>query len=331
MYFALGAALALAAFFLLNACFSLGTRILLSLAKKISSPLRPRAALFFLLSVFPASAAVLCTLLLVIPSYLTLEPRGTAERMGWLLPLLASLSAWLIGSRWFEAVVSWHKSHHILRQWLRRSEAVCLPGVKIPAYRLQEAFPVVAVIGALRPRLFVSEQVLEALTAEEFAAAIQHEVGHLAARDNLKRCLAQMCPPALPFLAGSGKLGRLWHVATEQSADRYAVRQGKAAPLNLASALIKVSRLAAIGQPSAIPSGAYLLEQQDVPDIARRVHALLEAADCTAAPANPSTTPQRRILFFGFLVSALFLLAASYSSVLVGVHEGLERFLHLVS
>src|SRR5260370_12993598 len=199
MYFALGATLALAAFLLLNAFFCLGAHLLFPLVRKTAS-LRPRVALFFVLRIFPACAAILCTFLLVIPSYLSLEPRGTAERMGWLLPLLAALSAWGLPAAWFGALVSSRRSRLILRDWLRRSEAISLPGVNIPAYRLQETFPVVAVICSFRPRLFVSWQVLEALNAGEFAAAIQHEIRHLAAHDNLRRLLARLCPPGLPFL-----------------------------------------------------------------------------------------------------------------------------------
>jgi hypothetical protein len=329
MYFALGATLALAAFFLLNACFSLAARLLLPLIRKVAAPHGSTATLFFLLRVSPALAAVISTALLVVPSYLSLEPRSTAERIGWLLPLVAALSAGLLVSAWFDGVVSWRKSRLILREWLRRSEAICLPGVEIPSYRLREAFPVVAVIGALRPRLFISEQVLETLNAGELSAAIQHEIGHLVARDNLKRWLAAMCPPVLPFRTASGNLPKLWHEATEQWADRYAVQQGKALPLNLASALIKVSRMVPVRQ-RAVPSGAYLVEQQDVPEIARRVHALLDAADAGTAAAYRKTA-SRRLFFYGFVVSALAVFAASYPTVLVGVHEMLENLLHLVS
>jgi Zn-dependent protease with chaperone function len=328
MYLILGATLALAAFFLLHACFSLGARLLSFLVRKTGPGSRTNARLFFLMRVFPACAAVLCTALLVVPSYLSLEPHSTAEHMGWLLPLVAVLAGGLIASAWFEAFVSWRKSRVILRDWLRRSEAVSLPGVGIPSYRLRETFPVVAVIGALRPRLFISEQLFEVLNKEELSAAIEHEMGHLVARDNLKRWLAAMCPSALPF--GSRSLEKLWHEARERWADRYAVEHGEAAPLNLASALIKVSRLVPAQKPPSIPAGAYLLEQQDLPEIALRVHALLDAADGESSAATRGAD-LRRVVLYGFLVSGLVLLAVSYSSVLMGVHEVLEKLLHFVS
>src|SRR5260370_28013330 len=158
MYFTLGAILALAAFLLLNAFFGLGANLVFPLVRKTVS-LRPRVVLLFLLRIFPACAAILCTFLLVIPSYLSLEPRGTAERMGWLLPLLAALSAWVLAAAWFGALASWRRSRLILRDWLRRSEAIPFLGVTIPRPRLPATFPVLAVICSFRPRLFVSGQV----------------------------------------------------------------------------------------------------------------------------------------------------------------------------
>jgi hypothetical protein len=219
-----------------------------------------------------------------------------------------------------------------LRDWLRRSRRISLPGVNIPAYKLKESFPVIAVIGAMRPRLFVSEQVFDALDAEEFGAAIQHEIGHLTARDNLKRWLAGMCPSVLFFLPGTENLSRTWHAISEECADRYAVRQGRIPPLNLASALIKISRIMPDCNPVAVPTGAYFLEHDDLPDVARRVHALLDAADCSPAMVISQRAPWRRqLLFCGLLASSIFVLIASYSTLLLGVHEVLERFLHLVS
>jgi len=335
MYFALGASLALAGFFLLNACFSVGANFLFRLVQKTAAT-RPRAAFFFLLRILPACASALCILLLVIPSYFILEPRGTSERIGWALSLLAGLSALLLAHSLLQGVASWNRSRLILRDWLRRSQPVSLPGVNIPAYELpadnlKEPFPVVAVIGALRPRLFISEHVFDALNGEEFAATLQHEIGHITARDNLKRWLARMCPAVLPFLPRAERLDRVWHAASEECADSYAVQQGNIPPLNLASALIKVSRMMPCTHPP-IPTGAYFLGEEDLPDVARRVHVLLNAADSSGAVAvSQSATRRKQFLLFGLLASSTLLLVLSYPTLLLGVHEVLEEFLHLVS
>jgi hypothetical protein len=331
MYFALGASLALAGFFLLNACFSVGVNFVFRLVQKTAAA-RPRATFFFLLRILPACASALCILSLVIPSYFILEPRGTSERIGWALSLLAALATLLLAHALLQGVASWNRSRLILRDWLRRSQPVSLPGVSIPAYKLKEPFPVVAVIGALRPRLFISEHVFDALNGEEFAATLQHEIGHIIARDNLKRWLARMCPAVLPFLPTAKRLDRVWHAASEECADSYAVQKGKVAPLNLASALIKVSRMMPPCNRQAVPSGAYFLGEEDLPDVARRVHVLLDAADSSGAVAAPqSATRRKQFLLLGLLASSTLLLVLSYPTLLLGVHEVLEQFLHLVS
>ncbi|HTC95688.1 MAG TPA: M56 family metallopeptidase [Terriglobales bacterium] len=332
MYLALGASLALACFLPLNACFSLFARFLFHLGMKTTPRAQTGATFLFLLKIFPACISALCILFLVIPSYLILEPGATTERISWVLLSLVALSALLFTCALLRGLASWRRSRLILRDWLRRSHPVSLPGVNIPAYKLKESFPVIAVIGALHPRLFVSEQVFDALNAEEFTAAIQHEIGHLAARDNLKRWFAGMCPTVLFFLPGAENLSRTWHAASEESADCYAVQQGRVPPLNLASALIKVSRMMPDCNPVAVPTGAYFLEHDDLPDVARRVHALLDAADSSSPIAGPQSAARRRqLLFCGLLASSIFVLIASYPTLLLGVHEVLERFLRLVS
>jgi len=336
MYFALGASLALAGFLLLNACFSLCVNFVFRLVQKTAAE-RPRATFFFLLRILPACASALCILSLVIPSYFILEPRGTSERIGWALSLLAALATLLLAHALLQGAASWNRSRLILRDWLQRSQPVSLPGVNIPAYKLpadnlKEPFPVVAVIGALRPRLFISEHVFDALNGEEFAATLQHEIGHITARDNLKRWLARMCPAVLPFLPRAGRLDRVWHAASEECADIYAVQKGNAAPLSLASALIKVSRMMPPCNEQAIPTGAYFLGREDLPDVARRVHVLLDAADSSGAVAvSQSATRRKQFLLFGLLASSTLLLVLSYPTLLLGVHEVLEQFLHLVS
>ena len=339
MYLSLGASLALAGFFVLNACLSVGSYLVFQfivrlVAARPTSPAPQRARLFFMLKVLPAAVAALCALLLVIPSYLMLEPRGTSESLSWLVLLFATFALCLLTYGALKATVSWRANRAILGEWLSRAEPVALPGIGMPAYRLmkrnsEDDFPVIAVIGAFRPRLFVSEQVFEALSPEELAAALQHEMGHLAARDNLKRLVARSSPGLTSFLPGAEKLARLWHTASEECADVYAVQQGNASPLALASALIRVSRMIPSGCPAAVPAGAYFLEGGDLPDVAQRVHLLLVAAE-SPNTATVSRNPARRMLLSGILASSLLLLTALYPTMLTVVHELLEKFLHLV-
>ena len=333
MYFALGATLALAGFFLLNACLSLGAHFAFHLISRLSLTVQQRARLLFLLRVLPAAVSLLCALFLIVPSYFVLEPRATSERLSLPMLLFASFALYLLIHSAAKAMITWRIGRVLLRNWLRKAHPIALPGISIPAYRLEatcpgSAFPVIAVIGAFRPLLFVSAQVFNSLTQEEMAATLQHEVGHLAAHDNLKRLLARSSPAAFSFLPGAAKFARMWHAASEECADLYAVQQGRAAPLALASALIKVSRMVPSRCPAASLSGAYFLERDDLPGVSRRVHLLLEAAEFPAS-AMASPRPMRLMLVSGLVVASL--LALFYPTVLAGVHELLENFLHLLS
>ena len=65
----------------------------------------------------------------------------------------------------------------------------CLPVVEIDT-----PFPVVAVVGIWRPRLFIARRVLRTCTAGEVDAMIAHESAHVSRRDNLTRLLFLCCP-----------------------------------------------------------------------------------------------------------------------------------------
>ena len=71
-----------------------------------------------------------------------------------------------------------------------------------PAFRIRHSFPVVSVVGILRPRLFIAEQVLEHLSSAELRAVLAHEAAHVSAADNLKRLVVRLCP-ALPWNAAA--------------------------------------------------------------------------------------------------------------------------------
>src|SRR5262245_64543688 len=56
--------------------------------------------------------------------------------------------------------------------------------------------------------LFRSDHLFQSLTSEEMAAAIAHECGHLAARDNLKRAALRACRDALAIFPCGARLDR---------------------------------------------------------------------------------------------------------------------------
>ena len=57
------------------------------------------------------------------------------------------------------------------------------------AWIIRRRFPVVAVVGIVRPQLFVATQVADECTGRELAAIAAHEAAHVESRDNLIRLL----------------------------------------------------------------------------------------------------------------------------------------------
>jgi len=207
-----------------------------------------RARLLFYLRTLPALLAFLSVALLVIPAYVIHEPRHGAEPVSLKLGLLAFISATGIAVSIYRGIATRRVTANLTSEWLQRGKAIQIAGINIDAYQIEHPFPLVAIVGFLRPRLFIASRVLEMLTPEEIAAAVAHEQGHLDARDNLKRGLLRACRDALLIIPSGRSLDSAWSEASEEAADENAARQGNGVALDLASALVKIARV--------IPPGA---------------------------------------------------------------------------
>ncbi len=280
VYELLGISLALAALLTLNALVTLGAAALwrLVLARRTLGWHSPaRANLIFALRAFPPLTASACVLTLLLPAYVVHEPRHTTEEIGPTLTILALVSAVGIALAFVRGLSAWVATRRLVGDWLRHAEPIALPNVDVPSYALRHSFPLIAVVGVFRPRLFVASQVLSALTKAELAAAIAHERGHLSARDNLKRASLRACRDVLSIVPCGRLLDRAWAQSAEAGADEYAARAGRHVALDLAAALIKIARLVpAEGRP-AIPAGAYINGAGEA-GVEARVRRLLQLA-----------------------------------------------------
>ena len=284
MYHLLGASLALAALLSLNALASL---LATGLWRSLAKPARrwsagTRARLIFALRIFPAVVAAACVSALLIPSYLTHEPRSTGEVVSLKLAALALLSSVGIALALWRGLCAWRATRRLASNWVRHSEPIQLKDINIPAYRIRHSFPVIAVVGVLRPRLFISAQVFASLTDEELSAALSHERAHLAVRDNLKRGLLRACRDALTIVPCGRSLDQAWAEASEAAADERAARAGAHVALSLASALIKIARLAPAGVRLTMPAGAFLVGER-AGCVAWRVRRLTQLAGLKGA------------------------------------------------
>ena len=285
---------------------------------------RARAQTLFALRIFPGAIAIVCVAALLLPAYIAHESRQNAEEFSFKLATLAAISAaGLLLAAW-RGVAAWVATRRLVNNWLRNAEPIKLDQAPVPAYRLRHPFPVVAVVGAFRPRLFIAGQLFDQLSQEELTAAIAHECGHLVARDNLKRALLRVCRDVLTIVPCGWELDRAWAKNSEAAADEYAARNSAEVALDLASALVKIARIAPAGMSSAIPAGALLIGE-GASGIAGRVNRLTQLAAIRPRPEKtiPFALRASFWLSFGALLAAALLTATNPHS-LVAVHNLLE-------
>ncbi|HEY7181935.1 MAG TPA: M48 family metalloprotease [Blastocatellia bacterium] len=322
MFELLGICLALAALLTLNALTALLASALWGAIRSRAEawPAAARARLLFALRVFPAAVAVVCVGALILPAYITHEPRRAVEPVSLKLGVLAAISAaGLILAIW-RGVAAWIATRALIRNWLRVAEPITFD--RIPAYRLRHQFPVIAVVGAIRPKLFIADHLFQSLTRAELAAAIAHESGHLAARDNLKRAALRVCRDALAIFPSGASLDRAWAEASEAAADEHAARGGGAVALDLASTLVKIARLAPQGVKPAMPAGASLIVN-DADGIAARVRRLTQMATLDSLSSHERTFKVWPWTCFAAILASAILLGAS-PSALLAVHKAIE-------
>ncbi|HXT64121.1 MAG TPA: M48 family metalloprotease [Pyrinomonadaceae bacterium] len=333
MYLLLGTCLALASFFALNAfasaLISLLGRIATLLAQRWSA--RTRAEFLFALRIAGPIFSLIVVAILFVPSYVGYEPYGTSEVVSRKLATLAAISFLGLGFAFWRAFRSWIATRRLERQWLRDAVSIRLPLLDIPTFRIAHPFPIIAVVGTLRPRLFIAEHVLESLTEDELAAAIAHETGHLAARDNFKRALLRICRDLLTIVPSGRSLDRAWAESVECAADEHAAQLSPDVALNLASALVRIARMVPVGMRTELPLATFLVGEE-TRGIKTRVRRLIEIAS-----ASRSNGAQR--LRIGALAPVAGLLAfvtltiavAANSHVLLRVHSVVEQVVSLLS
>ena len=273
-------ALGLVSFLAVNAVASALTLAVSRFALRARARPAVRARALFALRLFPSAAATLAVLLFFVPAYLAYEPLGSDEAVGLPLVGFALLAGALLIAAASRGLGSWRETRRLARALEEGAERLDLPGVALPAYRIRHPFPLVTVLGVRRPRLYVAEQVLAGLDDAERGAVFEHELAHVASRDNLRHWLLHACPDLLPLFPGGDALTPAWLAAAEEAADEVAARRAPLAALDLAAALVKVARLVPPDQPAFLP--ALALHNGD--DIARRVARLLQGPSSAGEP-----------------------------------------------
>jgi Zn-dependent protease with chaperone function len=329
MYVLLGVCLALAALLTLNALASAGAALVWrAVAPRVARrPAAERARFLFTLRVFPPALAALLAFALVVPAYLFNEPANSGEVVGAKLALIAALSGAGVLLALWRVARTWLATRRLARDWTRHAARVEVEGAGLPAYKLRHRFPVIAVIGVFRPRLFIAEQVFGALTDGELVAAVGHERGHVESGDNLKRALLQAGQDALLLAPVGRSLLRAWQRESEVAADEFAASDGPRAAVDLAAAIVKISRMIPPGARPTLPAGAHLLGADDSDGLSQRVRNLLRLASTRASERrvlNPrARSPLPALLCLLLLATASVLLTRP--AVLKTTHFAIER------
>jgi len=227
---------------------------------------------------FPACASILFAGGMFLPSHLLFEPRDANETLGLLWYGLSMAGAFLLVRSALRALEVWRHGRR-----LRRVERCSDP--ELAGARQVEGFSGVSLAGVISPRILIGPDVVRELTPAELDVAIAHEVAHRDAFDNLVRW-AMLCAP--DFFGRSARAQRLeddWHEAAESLADARAVRGDRVRAVHLASALVKVARLAARApRARAIPAWSTL---NDPTLLERRVRCLLSGVLPPLSPRAP--------------------------------------------
>jgi hypothetical protein len=296
---------------------------LLRTGRGIADP-NARARRLFALRLLPSIVGLLVAFGLVLPSFLWLEPASSGEQVGTMLVAVAALSGVILLAGLVRASLGIVATWRLIRRWARGARCVRLPGISLPAFSLDVRFPLVTITGWFRPRLYVSRTVLTHCTDEELAAILAHETGHLKRGDTWKRALLRACPDLFALTPLGAETERLWAEAAEQAADDHAAGPGRARSLDLASALVRIARLAGTSHPRALP----LTTLYRGGGVALRVSRMLEPSPPAPREAGG---PEHRASSPLLVTTGLVGSVAAVLALLRPVHCVLEAVVRLLS
>ena len=281
VYLTLCVTVCLATLFVTTLAGILAGNLMLGLLRRFHVDWQLRSpALSFCMRMFPFLLGVVTTFTFVLPSFLLLEPKQTPEiPEPHLLSLagttLVVLCVWTV--RWIRLT---RETHRKSQQWLRTGHPIKIPMVSVPVRAIESPESLVAVTGIFRTRVFIGREALATLTMDELQAVVAHELAHIRSFDNLKQLLVRIT--RLPrWLAHFNWLDSEWSHAAEFSADRGAVQEG-ASPLDLASALVKISRLRICDDAAGL--ACHLIPARHGSAVAMRVQHLQNAFEDSSGP-----------------------------------------------
>ena len=187
-------------------------------------------------------------------------------------------------------------------------------------------YPLSFVWGYLRSKLVVSTGLLNALSAEELAALLEHEAAHHKRRDNLSKWLLSVCRYSSPVFPLNGLLYQWWGEQVEMVCDEVAARQ-TSSPVEIAGALVRLRRLT-LARPFKAQQTQLGFFAGDGDGFERRVTRVLSLTSQTEKTfaARLSRSPLRSALFLG--LSFALTLGLLFVVSPLAIHRFVESLLH---
>jgi beta-lactamase regulating signal transducer with metallopeptidase domain len=215
--------------------------------RRLGSYFRPSSArwqaeLFFALRMLPLFSAALLTAAFAIPSFVMFEPRSIEEPLSSVPVIMALMGLTLLLVGFAKSLAALCRASRMISKWTREASTVEVE-TPVSVLHVSGDVPPMTATGIVRPRVLLSDAAASALSASELHAALNHELAHVHRRDNFRKLLLQFV--AFP---GMSSLEFAWLEATEMAADDAAVSNAAEA-LDLASALIKLSRFSSLNPP----------------------------------------------------------------------------------
>ena len=273
------------------------------------------ADLLFALRLTPLVVAGGITLALAVPSFLLLEPRAVNEAMGAVPVVLCLCGVALPLAGIGKAARALTEASRAVERWSHEASAIVFNlgdfGGVVSVQRISGVAPPLTAAGIFQPNVWLSRAAEVLLSEQELQCALRHEIAHVRRRDNLRKLILRLV--AFP---GMTPLENAWREATEMAADDAAV-SGASQALDLAAAVIKLSRLVSVEVPAELTTG---LVHSPVGSLNARVERLIAWTE-----RQQNAAPRYSL---GYALCAAAAVVASvvltYSELLVYVHTATE-------
>jgi Zn-dependent protease with chaperone function len=271
-------------------------------------PARREARLLFGLRMFPLLSAGAISMAFTVPSFILLEPRAADEPVG-AAPLLLSVCGICLGIIGIaNASKALLRARRAIARWTSEARPMATDA-PVPVLRISGTVPPMTATGIVRPRVLLSGSAEFLLTPNELQTALNHELAHVRRRDNLKKLLLRLV--AFP---GMGELESAWVEASEMAADDAAVSNTHEA-LDLAAALLKVSRLSPMEEPVEL---TVALVRSPAAVMRARVERLIAWSD------ELPSQPRERWPWMAMSAGLIVIFVGAYGQLLAGMHAATE-------